>query len=257
MKTSIDENAQYKKKRDDQKIFQKYSAFIPRDKVLICFFLLLLLSFSVGTKLIFEITDQHKEKKIQKNISHPISANETAPLAAGVQSIAANRPHCMIWLIGLQFLGILATMFVYIRYFLKPLKEMTITARRIADGHLDETIPIRSRDEIGNVGKTINDIAVNLQETLLTVWNHIEHCSVAIDHIHDEISLQPASIISNETMKNLESLKQDMESMRTWVKEFDYYAVKLVERKVLTPERDRQKEGIQYRPQLGEGEYHD
>jgi methyl-accepting chemotaxis protein len=246
-----------KRKRDDKKIFEKYSAFMPRNKVLICFFLLLLFSLFAGTKLIFELSDHHREKKIQKDIIHPVSENELDPLSADIQGMAVYRPHRMIWILSLQFFGIVATMFVFIHYFVKPLKEMAITAKRIADGNLDETIPIRSSDEIGNIGKTINDIAVNLQETLLTVWNHTKHCSVAIDQIHDAISLHPANLISCETMKNLESLKKDMESMRTWVKEFDYYAVRLVERKVFATESDRQKKGIQYSPQLGEGEHHD
>ncbi|GEM_PF-1695199 len=256
-KSPVYETAQNKKKRDDQKRSDKCSTFIPYNKVLICFFLLLLFSFSAGMKLILEINEQKQGKKIQEAISHPISASEMDPLAAGIRNISEFRPHRMIWTIGFHFFGILATMFVFMRYFLNPLKETTTAAKRIADGHLDETIPVRSCDEIGNVGQTINDIAVNLQETLLTVWNHTEQCSVAIDHIHDQISMQPANLISHETIKNLESLKQGMESMRTWVKEFDYYAVTIVEKKVLAPESDGMKQEIPYSQQLGEGEYHD
>ena len=48
---------------------------------------------------------------------------------------------------------------------MRPIKEFTQGARAIAEGDLDQYIPVRTRDEIGRLAQAFNDMAQELKET--------------------------------------------------------------------------------------------
>jgi len=69
------------------------------------------------------------------------------------------------WLIGMTTL--LALLVVIFTYWISqgitvPIKNLIRTAQRIAQGSLDERVPIRSADEVGILGSTFNDMARSL-----------------------------------------------------------------------------------------------
>ncbi len=47
----------------------------------------------------------------------------------------------------------------------RPLKQLTLAARRFADGHLSERVQIQSRDEIGQLGNAFNEMAQSLEKS--------------------------------------------------------------------------------------------
>lgn len=51
----------------------------------------------------------------------------------------------------------------------KPIKEITYTAERIAKGQLDKRINIKSKDEVGILADSINDMASRLNDTIMSL----------------------------------------------------------------------------------------
>lgn len=51
------------------------------------------------------------------------------------------------------------------RQIIRPLRELTRAARRIAHGHLDERIQVAGHDEVAELAQTFNDMAASLQRT--------------------------------------------------------------------------------------------
>lgn len=85
------------------------------------------------------------------------------------------------------FAFILSAVFSYL--FLKPVKEMITVSRKLADGELSQRVKILTGDEIGELGKTLNLMADNLQKL------EILRKKLAVDLSH-EIKT-PLSIIRN------------------------------------------------------------
>ncbi|MDY6849391.1 MAG: methyl-accepting chemotaxis protein [Geoalkalibacter sp.] len=48
------------------------------------------------------------------------------------------------------------TIYLVVARIIRPLHEVTATAERISEGHLDETITVESEDEIGTLGRAVN-----------------------------------------------------------------------------------------------------
>src|SRR6185369_14821979 len=72
-------------------------------------------------------------------------------------------------IIGAMLLMLIATSFtIYfvVRRITKPLLRLTETARRIADGSLDEEVPVESRDEIGKLAEAFNKMTTVIVKNL-------------------------------------------------------------------------------------------
>ena len=58
------------------------------------------------------------------------------------------------------------TIFVVVRKYTRPLLRLTEVARRIADGNLDEEVPVESRDEIGTLAEAFNKMTTVIVKNL-------------------------------------------------------------------------------------------
>lgn len=194
-----------------------------RKRLLIYFFLIIFVTFSVGAQLIFEVGSPRLKDQISQNISAQGDDHETT--MAGIDAVLKKLQHRMILVMGIVFLCVVATMFVFIRNIVEPLDAMGKAAKRITEGHLNETVPIRCQDEIGKIGELINDLAINLQEVLLHVWNHTCQDIVLMDHIAEIIHAQPVDIMPDKVKEEFDFVRKDIEEMQEIVRAFDYYNI--------------------------------
>jgi len=58
------------------------------------------------------------------------------------------------------------TIYLIVRRYTKPLLRLTETARRIADGNLDEEVPVESSDEIGKLAEAFNKMTTVIVKNL-------------------------------------------------------------------------------------------
>jgi len=58
------------------------------------------------------------------------------------------------------------TIFLIVRKYTRPLLRLTEVARRIADGNLDEEVPVESRDEIGTLAEAFNKMTTVIVKNL-------------------------------------------------------------------------------------------
>ena len=75
----------------------------------------------------------------------------------------------MLLLLAIVAFSIAMTLYFFVKDIANPLDGMIMAAKRIRDGHLSATVPVVSKDEIGQLGDIINDLTANLQEVLLFV----------------------------------------------------------------------------------------
>ncbi len=95
---------------------------------------------------------------------------------------------------------------VLIRYITVPVQELDKAAQTVADGNLDVTLPLRSKDEIGSLANSFNSMTHSLRE--------------ATDRLkHQADELQQQNVALQEAQVELEEKSQRLEKQNTEIEE--------------------------------------
>jgi signal transduction histidine kinase len=79
---------------------------------------------------------------------------------------AARILRSQLWLVtAVLLLASVILAVVLTRMFSRPIRAVTAFARRLTAGRYDEALPVRTRDEIGDLTAALNDLGVQLQKT--------------------------------------------------------------------------------------------
>lgn len=133
----------------------------------------------------------------------------------------------------------IAAMIYFKRNIIKPLAEMQAASRLMADGHLETLNYMKRADEIGSLGENINDLAVNMQEVLLFVWNHSRLSRDLLENIADDLNFsldmeQSGSGSENGIQKDISKMHHNNEDLKSIVLSFSYFEIKLENEKMVS-----------------------
>jgi methyl-accepting chemotaxis protein len=232
----------------------KYAVPHLSKKMWFCFSLIIITTLPLIASLIYEVGSQRLHVQIVESILGPpntVLSSSPVLLAkksetGGAAIMLKRLQNRMILVMSAVFLAVIVAFLVFMHRIIKPLDEIGRATFKMAHGQLDELVPVREPNEIGKIGESINDLAIDLQEILLHVWNHTRQDIVLMERIAPILSSQPVvNGLPAQFKENFYLVKQDIEDMRDMVKAFNYYHVRLEEEKVLVNET----------PRL-EGEYH-
>ena len=130
------------------------------------FLLIVVAALMIGAEFYFEmdrpeLKDEicHISKKLLQEKGKDVSGNNSS-----VTSMSDLRNKVLI-MFGLLLVVIAIVMTMFMKIITMPLVKMADVAKLINAGDLSQIIPIEHDDEIGMVGKAINDLTSNLQET--------------------------------------------------------------------------------------------
>jgi methyl-accepting chemotaxis protein len=77
----------------------------------------------------------------------------------------------MAVMLGILLLGIGLVMLLFTKRIMFPLSRIIKGTRAMSDGDFSVSLPDRSRDELGELARRINDLTANHQELILLVGN--------------------------------------------------------------------------------------
>ncbi|HEY4591551.1 MAG TPA: HAMP domain-containing protein, partial [Thermoanaerobaculia bacterium] len=106
----------------------------------------------------FQQIKQTADEILRMNERNMVQANDRARRVAA----EASRSMAIALLAGTAFAGL--AVFLLSRAILGPLERMTAAAREIEGGNLDLTVPVTSRDELGQLAAAFNSMAGGLRE---------------------------------------------------------------------------------------------
>ncbi len=139
----------------------------------------------------------------------------------------------MILLLGTLVWGLIS----FQRTVVQPLVELRESVDQMIDGHLDTQLRIRSSDEIGQLCQSINDQAMNLQEVLLYVWNHVQRSWVRMSEVNTLCgSDSPTEEIQEMIQGVIAAVEQDNEDLKGLVRLYNFFEVKVEEEKLVSNE---------------------
>jgi signal transduction histidine kinase len=77
-----------------------------------------------------------------------------------------REPHGIGWITLALLLGLIVVAYAYVRRLLRPLDDIRAGAERFGRGAFDKPIPLRRRDELGDLADRINTMAHDIQGML-------------------------------------------------------------------------------------------
>lgn len=124
--------------------------------------------------------------------------------------------------LGLGIIGVVIALLVIpvSRFISKPINELRQSAERIAEGDLSHRVRVRGKDEIGNLGRTFNHMADNLERMIRgskELAAHISHrlrTPLTRIRIAEEM-LREKMALGNETnlARYLDNIREDIEEL--------------------------------------------
>jgi methyl-accepting chemotaxis protein len=154
----------------------------------------------------------------------------TEPEQSPIIDIKRITSIVQYWLIAFTILFLTAIGIIWFyskKFILYPLSQVRAAAEKIGHGKLNETVTIKAPLEMKRLSESINDLAVNLQEVLLFIWNQTEISLRCLD-------IEKVESPNSKTMTDeISTVKQNMLELQKMISTFALYNVHLDKRRVL------------------------
>lgn len=134
--------------------------------------------------------------------------------SGGMQPDAAFQPiqaigNKAVLMVALCLAAVLILLTMFIKTITEPLQHMIEVSRRIAAGDLSQTVNIHTKNELAELGDTVNELTSDLQEMILLSGE----VSSSIDDFTGEIS----ELLASETVapEKTESLQRKIQTLNS------------------------------------------
>jgi two-component system NtrC family sensor kinase len=122
------------------------------------------------------------------------------------QQIAQHRAQVLELLaVALVLYSLLSVLFV-LKVVHQPIKELTEGTRRVAQGHLDLRLPVRSEDELGALAASFNTMTADLSQAHVELTEWARTLEERVRRKTEELERIHASLVANEKMASLGKL---------------------------------------------------
>jgi len=194
----------------------------------------LIVPLFIGAGLAFRLDSDDFQDRI-------ISAVSSQGLTPIEQGIDREPVKLLLRKIQVPLLAVLVFIFagssialtLFYRYLIRPMDQMALTARRIIEGNLDISMPENSCYEVNELGRSFNDLSVNLQEILLLVWNYIRDSSLILDRMIEGGPLQGQGKISPSMRQDLTAIREEMRTIEQVITSFHLYDVQIIDQRAI------------------------
>lgn len=204
-------------------------------KILLSCILLILLNCATTLFLINSGSESEASPCIVPSASATLSSIEEAMHENAHAQFRPHQKNNILVLASCSIGSLIFMMFFFLKSIANPLQEMEKTTRKLADGDLDQLMPIQAddNDPIGKIGENVHELAINLQEILLLVWNFSEQDQDVLKRTITMVKNDKQKDLREKILQNLEFLKLHREDMQNLVQQFELFHVKLQGKKLL------------------------
>jgi diguanylate cyclase (GGDEF)-like protein len=102
---------------------------------------------------------------------------------SGLQSLERGLLGALLALLLLAVIATAILAFLLARLIARPLEELTEGARAIAGGRFDHRIPVRSRDEVGQLALSFNEMSDQLNTTITDLESSRDQLQRTVDRV--------------------------------------------------------------------------
>lgn len=203
-----------------------------KKKLLIYFLLIVVVSISMSLELVWEIGEAKLTDKLQDNFITEARAQNIngAVEALNYEQVFAPLYHLqkrMLIILAITLFCVGVALWFFIKEVAEPLDEMVHVAREISRGNLSQTMPVHTKDEIGQLGSIINDITADFQEVLLMVGKINNSAVKSVDTVYNRVEVLQEKEITDDIRQELNVLYANIGELKSLVESFKFYQVDL------------------------------
>lgn len=123
---------------------------------------------------------------------------------------------------------------LFIRNIIAPVEQIALTAEQLSKGKLDVTMPDFCGNDVNNIGETLNDFAVDVQEVLLHIQSHSNLITETIGQIRQKMLKQNEDAVTPEIERDFMLVRQHIADIQDMIQAFDYFDVCLENGKLMS-----------------------
>ncbi len=189
------------------------------NRLMVLLFLLGLVVVSISAKFFFDASEEIRSASVEAPGRPAMTAAVSAQDKVGL--LETNRTRFAVVLVITVSWFALA-MYLIARRIVVPANKMAVAARQMLQGNFGSTLPNDSKDDLGDVGKLLNDMSANFQEILLLTGTAVGNSLAALERL--DSTVKSDSYASNaEMQKYIEDMKRHLGTLQTMVQEFTFY----------------------------------
>jgi len=132
--------------------------------MIIYFLMISFASFLIAAEFIYDTHSKELRTELTQNFER-LHRGEVHPDAA-FQPIQVLRDKAVL-MVTLFLVVVLILLTMFIKNITEPLQHMIETSKLIAVGDLSQTVNISAKNELAEMGNTVNELTSNLQEMIL------------------------------------------------------------------------------------------
>ncbi len=125
-----------------------------------------------------------------------IASTPSAPITELSRQVLTS----MLVVLLLALVGTAGLAYLLARLITRPLEELSQGARAIAEGRFDHRIPVRSKDEVGQLASAFNDMSGRLSQTITALSSSRDQIQRAVRRV-------------GETLRSTHDMKQMLDSI--------------------------------------------
>lgn len=149
------------------------------------------------------------------------------------QWIAQNRNR-MLWFAGLAIAAMSVFLGLFFQRFVnRPVKQLLEGTSRVAEGNLDYQIPLKSKDEIGRLAGSFNDMTRKLNEAHLEIQKWVQTLEKRVDERSRELQEAQNKLFQSEKLASLgrvaASVAHEINNPVSGILSYAKYCEKMVE----------------------------
>ena len=194
-----------------------------KKKLLLYFILISVVSISVSAEIILELGSPVFSNSFNKTLKVEllkVMSEEQATdfIESKIDHAAYFHPIIdlqvrVILLLIVVGGSIVGSFFLFTKDIVEPMEGMVSATKKIAEGDLSSTVPISSKDEIGQIGSLINEMSVNLQDLILQIKSEVERLQERITIVNDKVTNTLTSTGLQASMHNKTLKMRDVRSL--------------------------------------------
>lgn len=153
-----------------------------KKKLMIYFILIAIVSISVSAEIILEMSSPKFQEAINlnyyKQLESKMPHEDVAMLIKETDSQIIFKPvydlrNRMVLLLFVVSASIIGAFFMFTKDIVSPMDGIVKATQKIAKGNLAITVPVLTKDEIGQIADLINEMNINLRDMILQTRHEI------------------------------------------------------------------------------------
>lgn len=145
-----------------------------------------------------------------------LSAASESSIREMVQALQSLQNKALLMCV-VQAVVTLIVLIMFMRRITGPLQQMVESSQIISEGDLSKTIPVRSRDEIGRLGETINALTSNFQELVALGLATESSLRSSLEGLRERIPPESAAL------ESVEEMETELEGFRWIIDDFKLF----------------------------------